>query len=99
MSENPYATPLTPAVLEQITAEAAFAEPNAFNVISNGVSTILNVALHNTAVEDVQVVSAAASWHDLDRDWRLVKNQTAARINVPLIAGGNLTLPFRVHSE
>lgn len=68
-------------------------------VITNGQNNDLVIQLSNTGAENYTLVSAAASYHDPTKDWKLVKNVTASKFNVPLIAGGNLTAPFQVNSE
>ncbi|TXT04963.1 hypothetical protein VHUM_03783 [Vanrija humicola] len=68
-------------------------------VITNGQNNDLVIQLSNTGAENYTLVSAAASYHDPAKDWKLVKNVTASKFNVPLIAGGNLTAPFQVNSE
>lgn len=65
----------------------------------NGASNPLTVAIHNNGKEATNLVALGASWHDTEKYWKLVKNQTATKFNVPLEAGANLTAPFRVHSE
>ncbi|KAL1407017.1 hypothetical protein Q8F55_006430 [Vanrija albida] len=72
---------------------------NTFGLITNGQNNDLVIQLSNTGAENYTLVSAAASYHDPAKDWKLVKNVTAAKFNVPLIAGGNLSAPFAVNSE
>jgi translocon-associated protein subunit alpha len=53
----------------------------------------------NSGTGNYTIVNAAASYHDVEKNWALVRNTTALKYNVPLPAGSNFSVPFNVHSE
>ncbi|KAL7418486.1 hypothetical protein Q5752_006944 [Cryptotrichosporon argae] len=86
-------------VADDVLVTAAFPESNPFGLVVNGEPTALLLNLANPSANNYTLVSAAASYHDPARDWALVKNVTALKYGVPLIAGANFSAPFNLHSE
>jgi len=79
----------------------------------NGEKNNLQIHLQNHGTRNYTLVSAASSFHDTNKHWATVcllphlssrtdgqvKNATALRYNVPLVAGANFSAPYTVHSE
>jgi len=68
-------------------------------VVVNGEQNNMLISLQNTGEKNYTLVSASASYHDHNKDWKLLRNATATKLNIPLIAGSNVTAPYRLNSE
>lgn len=68
-------------------------------VVVNGEQNNMLISVQNTGTNNYTLVSASASYHDHSKDWKLLKNATATKLNIPLGAGANATAPFRLNSE
>lgn len=84
---------------QDVSVTATFPESNPFGVITNGEANKLLIHLANGSKNNYTIVSAAASYHDPARNWALIKNQTVARLGVPLVSGSNHSTPFNVYSQ
>ncbi|ORX36648.1 hypothetical protein BD324DRAFT_458933 [Kockovaella imperatae] len=82
-----------------VTVTASFPESNPFGLIVNGEQTGLFIHLDNTGSKNYTLVSAAASFHNVENNWALIKNASTLRYNVNLLSGSNLTAPYQVFSE
>lgn len=70
-------------------------------VVVNGGQNPLIISLQNTGDKNYTLVSTSASYHDPTdgKNWKLVRNATTSKFNLPLGAGRNITAPYRLNSE
>ncbi|WVF71398.1 hypothetical protein IAT40_006202 [Kwoniella sp. CBS 6097] len=87
------------SVEDEVLVSASFPESNPFGLVVNGEQNSILVHLANQGTKNYTLVSAAASYHDVNNHWATVKNATALKYNTPLIAGSNFSAPFSVNSE
>ncbi|OCF36668.1 hypothetical protein I316_01263 [Kwoniella heveanensis BCC8398] len=87
------------SVEDEVLVSASFPESNPFGLIVNGEQNSILVHLANQGTKNYTLVSAAASYHDVNNHWATVKNASALKYNTPLIAGANFSAPFSVNSE
>jgi copper(I)-binding protein len=68
-------------------------------VVVNGEQNNMFITVQNSGENNYTLVSASASYHDPAKDWKLVRNATVTKLNIPLLAGQNSTAPYRLNSE
>ncbi|TXT11570.1 uncharacterized protein COLE_01980 [Cutaneotrichosporon oleaginosum] len=57
------------------------------------------IQITNSGENNFTLVSASASYHDTNKHWKLVKNATVTKLNLPVNAGANFTAPYNLNSE
>ncbi|WVR07053.1 hypothetical protein IAU60_004092 [Kwoniella sp. DSM 27419] len=87
------------AVEDDVLVSATFPEDNPFGLVVNGENNGLLLHLVNQGKKNYTLVSAGASYHDVNRHWATMKNVSTLKYNVPLVSGANFSAPYTVHSE
>ncbi|WVW83944.1 hypothetical protein I302_105967 [Kwoniella bestiolae CBS 10118] len=84
---------------DDVLVSASFPETNPFGLVVNGEQNGLLLHLVNQGTKNYTLVSASASYHDVNNHWATVKNASTLKYNVPIVAGSNLSAPYQVYSE
>ncbi|WWC61998.1 uncharacterized protein I303_104585 [Kwoniella dejecticola CBS 10117] len=84
---------------DDVLVSATFPETNPFGLVVNGEQNSLFLHLVNQGKKNYTLVSASASYHDVNNHWATIKNASTLKYNVPIVAGSNLSAPFQVYSE
>ncbi|BEI91936.1 uncharacterized protein CcaverHIS019_0407560 [Cutaneotrichosporon cavernicola] len=86
-------------VIDAVAAQATFPESNPFGLVTNGEANPMFIQITNAGENNFTLVSASASYHDTNKHWKLVKNATVTKFNLPVNAGANFTAPYNLNSE
>ncbi|WWC89295.1 uncharacterized protein L201_004216 [Kwoniella dendrophila CBS 6074] len=84
---------------DDVQVTASFPDTNPFGLVVNGEQNGLLIHLANQGKKNYTLVSASASYHDVNNHWATVKNVSTLKYNVPIVAGSNLSAPYQVYSE
>jgi hypothetical protein len=57
------------------------------------------ISVQNPTENNYTIVSASASYHDPAKNWKLVRNATNIKLDIPLDSGVNATAAYRLNSE
>ncbi|WRT66401.1 uncharacterized protein IL334_003357 [Kwoniella shivajii] len=87
------------AVEDDVTVTASFPETNPFGLVVNGEQNGLLLHLVNQGSRNYTLVSASASYHDINNHWATVRNASTLKYGVPLVAGSNYSAPYSFNSE
>ncbi|GFZ43956.1 hypothetical protein JCM24511_01676 [Saitozyma sp. JCM 24511] len=87
------------SVEDEVIVSGSFPESNPFGLVVNGEQNSVLLHLINSGEKNYTLVSASASYHDVNNHWALVKNASTLRYGVPLVSGSNFSAPFQVYSE
>nr|ODN88237.1 hypothetical protein L203_02845 [Cryptococcus depauperatus CBS 7841] len=87
------------SIEDDVAVSATFPESNVFGNVVNGEKNNILLHLANSGSKNYTLVSASASYHDINNHWALVKNATALKYDVPLFAGSNFSAPYTMYSE
>ncbi|GMK59442.1 hypothetical protein CspeluHIS016_0800480 [Cutaneotrichosporon spelunceum] len=86
-------------IVDAVSAQASFSESNPFGLVTNGEANPMVIQITNAGTNNFTLVSASASYHDTSKHWKLIKNATVAKFNLPVDAGANFTAPYNLNSE
>ncbi|WWD17271.1 hypothetical protein CI109_101711 [Kwoniella shandongensis] len=84
---------------DDVLVSATFPDSNPFGLVVNGEQNGLALHLVNSGTKNYTLVSAGASYHDVNNHWATIKNASTLKYNVPLVAGSNFSAPFSAYSE
>lgn len=57
------------------------------------------IQITNGGENNFTLVGASASYHDTAKHWKLLKNATVTKFNIPVPAGANFSAPYNLNSE